>query len=200
MDEQNDQTQFSLLSLCWLTLAVAMLLSYAQSLGAGSIWMLFIYVSIGVSVGVLVGAVSGKWHDCIFWSLLMNQLVYLAVAGGRLPNDAVFYGWAIIGAVAGALSAIPWPSNIWIGSTMIAFICSLLMVGSLVRFGYKIEGLVLFDVVCAFAVGTILRPFIQFLVWFQRHSKQPRIALASWLAISILVGNYLVPIVGGVQR
>ncbi|MEN9648897.1 MAG: hypothetical protein RLZ17_938, partial [Actinomycetota bacterium] len=46
----------------------------------------------------------------------------------------------------------------------------------------------------------LLRPFIEILGWFERHSKAPRAVLAAWLSICVLVGNMLVPILAGVVK
>lgn len=70
-----------------------------------------------------------------------------------------------------------------------------LLLGYAIRLGQEAVWQALAYSLFVLAIGlTIL------LQWFERESRQPRFVLASWLAISVLIGNLLVPILGGVQR
>ena len=39
-----------------------------------------------------------------------------------------------------------------------------------------------------------------FLQYLERKTKQPRVVLAVWLTLVFLMGNFFVPVIGGVQR
>lgn len=194
------KNQFSLQSIFWLTVALSLLFSYARYLGGDALQQAMIFSLMGLAVGCLLGPLVGNWQDSIFWALLMTLLAYLATAGGRLPNLAVFYGWGLVGAFCGSMSLVKQPVNLIAGAILMGALSSLVMVATLCCFGEPLKGLVLFDVGSAAVIGAILRPFLHYLQWFEKQSSQPRVIMASWLAISVLIGNFLVPILGGVER
>ena len=113
---------------------------------------------------------------------------------------AVFYGWGLIGSVSGALSILRAPKNQIAGALVMGALSCLVMVAMLICFRFPLNGIVYFDIGSAAILGAILRPFLQFLHWFEKQSGQPRFVLASWLTISVLIGNFLVPVIGGVAR
>ncbi|MEQ1830812.1 MAG: hypothetical protein ABL921_32980, partial [Pirellula sp.] len=95
-------SQFSLQTMFWLMIALALLLVYANSLGREEVGHAVFYMAVSLSAGRVIGLITQRWNDSLFWSLMMTLLAYLAVAGGRLPTVAIVYGWGIIGAVSGA--------------------------------------------------------------------------------------------------
>ena len=48
--------------------------------------------------------------------------------------------------------------------------------------------------------GATLRPVGDFLKWFESRIGNPRVVLAAWLAICVMVSNMLVPVLAGVSR
>lgn len=184
----------------WVTSAIALLLGYAIRIGPQAVQEGVLYCGFVLLFGALFGSLAHRWKDALFWSALATLLAYLAVAGGHLPNAAVGYGWGAVGAICGAAGGVRWPKNEWLGTIMSGLLAVLAMLASLIALRESITALVGFDVACAGAIGVIFRPFIRFLQWFETQSKQPRIVLASWLAVTILIGNFLVPIIGGVHR
>ena len=196
----NRRNQFSLSSLVWITAALALLFSYARWLGADALKQAMIFAAFGSIIGVGIGWMIGNWQDSLFWSLLLTLLAYLAVAGGRLPNEAVLYGWGIIGSVCGAMSMLTIPKNQVLAAVLMGVVSCLTMVATIGCFRFPFTSLVLFDIGTAAILGAILRPFLNLLQWFEKQSGQPRVLLASWLTISVLIGNFLVPVLGGVNR
>ena len=196
----TSRNQFSLSSLLWITTALAMLLSYARWLGADSLQQAMIFAAFASAIGLGVGWLIGNWRDCFFWSLLMTLLAYLAVAGGRLPNVAVFYGWGIIGAICGSMSVLAVPKNQLLAAILMGTVSCLAMIVTVAAFRFPFTELVMFDVGSAALLGAMFQPFLHFLQWFEKRSGQPRVLLASWLTISVLIGNFLVPVLGGVDR
>ena len=196
----TSRSQFSLSSLLWITAALAMLLSYARWLGADSLQQAMIFAAFASAIGLGFGWLIGNWRDCFFWSLLMTLLAYFAVAGGRLPNVAIVYGWGTIGAICGAMSVLAVPKNQLLAAILMGVVSCLTMIVTIAAFRFPFTQLVLFDVVSAAFLGVVLQPFLQFLQWFEMRSGQPRALLASWLTISVMIGNFLVPVLGGVER
>ncbi len=192
--------QFTLKELMWATTAVACLLAYAGRLGGNSINLGIAYASFATGSGIAFGVASRNLKDALFWSFLTTLLVYMAVAGGRLPSAAVGYGWGIVGALPGAINGIRFPKSLWLGSVLSAFLGLCGFTWCMRWLGQPLDSSVAFDLACALVVAALLRPFIQFLQWFETQSRQPRIVLAAWLTLSIVIGNLLVPIVAGVQR
>ncbi len=198
--DSNLARQFSMQSLLWMTTALAVLLAYARSLGAETLTQAVVYAVVGFMAGVFFGLATGKWSDGLFWSGLTTLLVFVAVAGGRLPNAGVGYGWAMVGAICGGMAGTRLPSHIWLGTALSAAAASLAIMFTVASLGYPWDGSIAFDVGCAAVVGGLLRPFIEFLMRLDAASQQPKVVLTAWLTISILIGNWLVPILAGVQR
>jgi len=200
IEDGPSRNQFSISSMLWITAALASLLSYARWLGADSLQHAMIFAAIASAIGLGFGWLIGNWRDCFFWSLLMTLLTYLAVAGGRLPNVAVFYGWGIIGAICGSMSVMTVPKNRLLASMLMGIVSCLAMIATIAAFRFPFTELILFDVGLSALLGAMFQPFLHFLQWFEKRSRQPRILLASWLTISVLIGNVLVPVLGGVER
>ncbi len=202
MTETTHRNQFSLLSRMWITTAMALVFSYARWVGGDALQQAIVFTVMGTVIGLTVGWLIGDTKNCLFWSLLMTLLAYLAVAGGRLPNAAVLYGWGIVGAFCGAMSVLTVPKNQFLAAILMGIVGCLAMIGTIACFptSFPLEPLLLFDVASAAIVGALLRPFLSFLRWFELRSRQPRVILASWLTISVLIGNFLVPVLAGVKR
>jgi hypothetical protein len=211
-DDPNDQwldkgdpaetrsNQFSLGTILWSTLAVGLFLGYASWLGPKEVTHAVIFATIGSGVGVVLGLVNRRFLDTLFWSLFVTMLAFLAVAGGRLTAEAVFYGWGVVGAFSGGLSACEKPRAYWARTLFMGSVSGLAMYVMIKQLHGDLTGLLWFDVASAFVVGAILAPFIGFLNWFEKESRQPRILLAAWLTICVLIGNMLVPVLTGVSR
>jgi hypothetical protein len=198
--KESTDRQFTLQSLLWTTTAVACLLAYANRLGGNAISLGIAYAIFAIVTGSLVGFASRNLKDAMFWSCLTTLLVYLAVAGGRLPNAAVGYGWGMVGSACGAINGIRFPKAIWLG-TVFSAVVGLSGLAACIRWlGQSLDSSVAFDLACALIVAAMLRPSIQYLQWFETRSRQPRFVLAAWLTLSIVVGNLLVPILAGVER
>ncbi len=201
MDRSPDERQqIALRDVLWITTAVAFVLGYARTLGQSALMQAVVYATLAVSVGCVVGWVGRNMRDGLFWSAVMALLAYVAVAGGRLPNSAVVIGWGAVGAACGALAGVRLPTSAWLGSWTSAACGLLLMAGCIVVAGHSLSWLLMLDVVAAALIGCLLRPFITFLQWFEQRSRQPRVVLVSWLTLTVVIGNALVPILGGVQR
>lgn len=192
--------QFSLQSLLWTTTAVACLLAYASRLGGNAIQLGTAYAIFAIVSGSAIGLAARNLKDAMFWSCLTTLLVYMAVAGGRLPNDAVGFGWGIVGASCGAINGVRFPKALWLGILLSGAIGLSGLASCICWLGQPLDSSVAFDLACALIVSAMLRPFIQYLQWFETQSRQPRFVLAAWLTLSIVVGNLLVPILAGVQR
>lgn len=192
--------QFSLQSLLWTTTAVAGLLAYASRLGGNAIQLGIAYAIFAMITGSAVGLAARNIKDSLFWSCLTTLLVYMAVAGGRLPNDAVGYGWGIAGAACGAINGVRFPQTLWLGTLFSGAVGLSGLAGCIRWLGQPLDNSVAFDLACALVLAAMLRPFIQYLQWFELQSRQPRYVLAAWLTLAIVVGNLLVPILAGVQR
>ncbi len=183
-----------------LITAIALLLAYSRRLGDIQLMQAFVFAGFALIIGGLFGLLARQLGSGLLWAVLTSLLVYLAVAGGRLPNDAVIYGWGMVAAICGASNGVRWPIPDWICGAISAGLAGVAMWGTLLAFGVKIEGYIWFDVVCAIVIGVVLTPAIRFLQWFQKESQQPAFVLAAWLSAAVLLGNLLVPILGGLPR
>ena len=190
----------SLSAVFWTTTAVALLLAHAIRLGDQALYQACVYTGFVVLSGMLLGGVSGDWKNAFFWGALYALLAYLAVAGGHLTQASIGIGWGLVGAFVGGLEGVQLiPNRFWgtVASILSAMLAMVLVIAVMRE---SFSGLAQFDVLCAGVVGFLLRPFTTLLLWYERESKQPRLLLVAWLATSVLVGNFLVPILGGVQR
>ena len=204
MDEalptRPNQQQLSLASLLWVTVASAMLLAYAKNLGSSTLVMLGFYTAFVFVCSLIAGQLSGKFADAFYWSSLVSLLAFLAVAGGTLPDPSIGIGWGLVGAACGVSVGLGVPRNMWLGIVFAAILGLLSMLVVVACHRVRITELIAFDVGCAALVGALLRPFVDFLRWFESRSGNPRLVLAAWLAICVMVGNMLVPILAGTHR
>lgn len=192
--------QFTLKTILWSTTALALLLGYARSFGQEILWLAVAYSLTALFAGLAIGVVNRNWKEGLFWSSLTTLMAFIAVAGGHLPNAAVGFGWGAVGAICGAVCGVQLPKSMWLGCLLSGALGALCMAVIVRGMGMPLDGLVMFDIVCAALVGVLLRPFIQYLQWFEQQSLQPRILLVSWLTVCMLVGNWLVPVIAGVSR
>lgn len=197
---QNRDSQISLRSIFWVMTAGAILLAYAQSLGPLAVHQAIVYSSVAIVTGGVVGLLFRRIKDAIYWSGLISCMAYLAIAGGRLPTDAIVYAWAVLAAVAGAVSGVIFPRKLWLTMTGMSFFGAGVMTLFLKIYGVPMTDLVKFDVYCAVGIGAAI-PAAVFAIMFS-ESKYPcsRWIMAAWLSMSVMVGNMLVPVLGGVQR
>jgi hypothetical protein len=201
----NDATeirsnQLTLSGILWVTTALAMLLGYAARLGQEAIWQAVAYTVFVLVCGTTIGTFQRDWKNALFWGGLYAMLAFLAVAGGRLPHPSIALGWGLVGAAVGSCVGTNLPKNFLLGMITSAVLGWLAMAIVVLAMKQPLSGMIAFDTLVAALVGALLKPFTLLLQWFDRESRQPRFVLASWLAISVLIGNFLVPILGGVQR
>ncbi|GAB5403776.1 MAG: hypothetical protein Aurels2KO_20070 [Aureliella sp.] len=197
---QLKSNQYSVANILYLMTCAAAIIAYAKAIGESATFQLVVYIVAAICFGGLIGFFRRSWSNGMFWATLTNLLVFLAVAGGRLPSEAVTIAWGIVGGVCGALCGVELPARVvWRGVSM-CVVAPVVMVCSLRVLSQAIEGLVWFDVVCTAPIGVVLCLGIAFLQRFESESGHPRYAMAAWLSACVLLGNVLVPIIGGVQR
>ncbi len=192
--------QLSILDDFWLTTVVAAILAYARTWGEATVQQAIVYMVLVLVLGGIIGLIAGQLKDALFWSGLTCLVVFIATAGGRLPSTGVLMGWGTVGALCGAQAGVGWPSRWWLAIPVSAILGLVGMLLTLVSLSEPFTGLVQFDLGTAAVVGTILYPFLRFLQGLERRLKQPRVVLTAWLTLVFLLGNELVPTIGGVQR
>jgi len=114
--------------------------------------------AFATAIGLGVGWLIENWRDYFFWSLLMTLLAYLAVAGGILPNVAVFYGWGIIGAICGSMSVLAVPKNQLLAAILMGVASCLAMIVTVAGFRFPFTQIVMFDVGLAALLGAMFQP------------------------------------------
>jgi hypothetical protein len=196
----ESQNQFSLRSILWLMLAVGLYLGYASWLGPSEVVRAVVFALMSCGIGIALGLINRKLIDTLFWSTFVSMLAFLAVAGGRLTVDAVSYGWGVLGALVGGISVFDKPTALLVRMSLMSVVGGIAMYLMIQVLHGRFNELLWFDVGSAFVLGAMLAPFIGFLRWFENESKQPRILLAAWLTICVLIGNVLVPVLTGVSR
>lgn len=199
-----EQRQISIRDLLWNTTALALWLAYARSLGDRALEQAVVTLLMVLVAGSVVGGFSGQFKNALYWSAVLALLAFLAVAGGRLPHEAVMLGWSAVGAGCGAVAGAYYGRNstrsVMIGTLGSGLLGLVLMLSTLWVAGQPWTGLLAFDVACAAVVGWLVWPFIQFLRFFQQRAGLPLSLVAAWLTITVLLGNLLVPVLAGVAR
>jgi hypothetical protein len=193
-------SQFTLRSWFWLTIALALLFYYAQSLGQRTLQQAAVFVIMALINGSFFGLIARRFTDGIFWSILICLLGFLATAGGRVPYLSLFYGWGLVGAVCGGISVLPRPRRWWTSSILMALASVIAMSICVGWFGDEVGILIGFDLIAAACVGAALAPFLMMLKLFEARTKQSKIVMAAWLVLSVILGNYLITLLSNVGR
>ena len=192
--------QLGLASFFWVTAASAMLLTYAQKIGPVAIQQLIVYTVFVIFASSVATLWTKRWNEAFYWSALYALLGFLAIAGSSMVNPNVAFGWGVVGAACGAFASSRVPRNLWLSVPVSGFIGLAGMWSVILILGEQANWLVLLDVFAAMLIGAGLKPLTEILRWAENRSSKHRIVLASWLAMSVIVGNLLVPILAGVQR
>ena len=192
--------QLSIASLFWITTALALLLGHAVKQGSDAILQGSLTVGFVLVCGLIVGSIRRDWNNAFFWGGLYGMLAFLAIAGGRLPHWSVGIGWGLVGASVGSCAGTNLPRAFIPAMVFCAALGALAMAVVVLTMRQDLSGMILFDTIIAAIVGGLIKPFTMLLHWIEKESGQPRFVLASWLAICMLIGNYLVPVLSGVER
>ncbi len=132
----------------------------------------------------------------MFWTGLIVVEAFLAVAGLRVLAYSQGLGWGMVGAVCGGFCAANLMHHRLWGSLVSGLLGMLSMIGVFLAFREPLDLERGLDIVGAFFVGLVLWHFVAFMRWFQKTSRQPRVVLAAWLTLSVLIGNYAVSLGG----
>ena len=197
---ETSRSQVRLSDILWTTTAIAIVLAYARSLGDRTVLQAVFYSFAVLLFGCSLGLMARRLKDGLYWSGLIALLAFVAVAGGTLPSEAIAVGWGIVGALCGAMSGIQVPRNRILGTLASGILAGGAMAAAVIMAGQSMTPLIRFDIYCAIGVGLLIRVFVDFMLWLEVQVNHPRVVLASWLTLAFVVGNFLVPIVGGVQR
>jgi hypothetical protein len=98
--------QFTLSTLLWVTLIVAIALAYLRSFGTEASLSGFVVVGIGLCVGAANGWVARRPADAIYWSLLGAFAAYVFTQGVAISHWTAQLGWALPGAAAGGCAGV----------------------------------------------------------------------------------------------
>lgn len=192
--------QFSLLTLLWCMLAWMLLLAYAKTTGRQGPVQASVFMALGFGAGLLVGLFAGRIRERLYWASLISVLAFLAVAGGSLRDAGVFYGWGVVGAIWGSFFPSRKPKSWWKRSFWFAAIGGAGMLESNIVINRFVSPEGWFDISAAMFIGALLGPLSKTAVLFEVKNKYFKIVLMGCLVTSVLIGNWLVPILGGVTR
>src|SRR5687768_16245549 len=99
--------QFTIRSLLWFTLSIAMVLAFVRPADPQLLPMALAAAASGMIVGTLLGWRFNRVFDGIFWSLLSLSLATICIAGQPASSTAGWaqvVGWPHAGALAGAIA------------------------------------------------------------------------------------------------
>lgn len=181
-------------------LAWTLLLAYARTTGQKGPVQATVFMALGSGTGLLVGFIAGRIPERLYWASLISILAFLAVAGGSLNDTGVFYGWGVVGSIWGALFPSRKPKNPWKRSVLFAALGGAGMLESNLLINRLVSPEGWFDVSAAMFIGALLGPLSKTAVLFDAKNKNLKIVLVGCLVVSVLIGNWLVPILGGVNR
>jgi hypothetical protein len=181
-------------------LAWILLLAYARTTGRQGPVQATIFMSLGLGAGVIAGLIAGRMSERLYWASLISILAFLAIAGGSLNDKGVFYGWGVVGSMWGAIFPSRKPKDWWKRCVLFAALggAGMLECNWVINRWVSPEGW--FDISAAMFIGALLGPLSKTAVLFDAKNKNLRIVLVGCLVVSVLIGNWLVPILGGVNR
>jgi ABC-type enterochelin transport system permease subunit len=179
--------QFTIRSLLWFTLSVAMVLAFVRptsgrllpiALGAGC---------CGVALGTVLGWTSRRIGEAVYWSVLAMSLAVIFLAGQWYLTTAQSLGWPLVGVVAGAIAgAIP-PGRLRqkLAACTLAGTLPMLVLVSL-RPVLEHWG----DVVLAALVSGLLASLSELFAWARTRYRTSYGAWAAALVLAVILGNW----------
>ena len=180
----------------WLMMSIGVTLAYLRIFHISESVMGLAAVAIGLFVGSSAGIAYGRVGSSTYWALVGALSAFLCAVGQPIYHPSFLFGWMLVGASAGAISAVLGPSKP-LRSILIA---SLAGVGILSGFVFGFVGLVaeaLLEVACAGIAGGLLSAVVQVTYWLERRGDLPRYVSTTGLLLAVIVGNlvarFLIP-------
>lgn len=186
--------QFGLPAAMWTTFVIGLSLAYLRTLGEYSVFSNGVLAIAGAAMlGIVVGSCCGRIKDATYWSLMITTAAYLSVAGDKTSGSAFHFAWASVGAAAGCVSGAAAASRMKtriIGASLAA---GAVMLSFSAAFPGHVD--MVFDLISAPLIGGLVGVLVQIILWVESNSNSPRYVTASWLLLSVIGGNLLVPVV-----
>lgn len=198
-DHRPAGLQFSISAILWLTATVGMVLAYLRAFeekdgndalpGLAS-------VGLGLVVGLIAAAITRRWADAIYWSVIGATATFLCAAGYELYAPSFRFGWMLVGAVAGAGAGVTAPGKP-IRSMLVGGLGGGAVLGAFAvaipRF--RVESLL--EVGVAIIGGALLGGVVEAICWVESRRRIPRYITAAGLVFAVIAGNvsakFLIP-------
>ena len=181
--------QFTIRSLLWFTLSVAMVLAFVRPVNERLLPIALGAALVGVVAGVLVGWPFGRACEGVYWSLLSMALATICIAGqphlGTIGMVQMI-GWPLVGAMAGAFAGAL-PSD-WTRRKLAAcVVAGVLPLAVLTSLRLTLEQA--WDLAFAAIVSTLLAVLSGVFTWARARYRTSYGAWAAALVLAVILGN-----------
>lgn len=182
--------QFTIRSLLWFTLTLAMVLAFVRPANERLLPITLAAAVCGTVMGTLIGWQFSRVFNGIFWSLLALSLATICLAGQpslTTVNWAQVVGWPHAGALAGAIAgALPtaWQRTKLVACAAVAALP--LTVLASFQLTWELWG----DAALAAIVGMLLVFLSDLFTWARARYHTSYGAWAAALVLAVILGNW----------
>jgi hypothetical protein len=189
-----EPVQFTLVTLLWLTLTIAIALAYLRSFGERACVAGVIAVGLSLGIGALIGGLVRRPVSAVYWSLLEGFFAYLCTQGVAIPHWSGHFAWACAGAAAGACAGVIKGERpllrMLVGGVAGGAAMAPYVAGYLYWTGESLP-----DLLVAPVSGALLAAVIEACLWVERRwpLKQARNLFAASLMLLVIAANMVAP-------
>jgi len=199
----SPKKQFGIAAMFWITFIIGLVIAYLDQLGSSpdrehrfspeseSMMLVgaLVAIAIGGAIGFVIGKLTGKLSDAMFWGTLVAAFGYISTA--PIPGYIVGHrlAWASVGAVSGAIGATMFLNRWWIRALACALGGGVPMIIYYFVGGNRLSHDVRIDMNAAPFIGVCVCAFVSGLLWLESKQKMPRYITATWLMVSVILGN-----------
>jgi hypothetical protein len=177
--------QFTIRSLLWFTLTVAMVLAYIRPTESRHVTNLVVASGAALIAGLAAGAFTKRVFDAIFGAFLGLTLVAIIIAGQPDVDVPSAMGWGMVGAFCGAFAGAISPTRPLLSLSVCAVIGLLLMLGTAPD-----RRNAWIDVILAPIAAASLSGLYILFTWARARYHTSYGAWAAALVLAVILGNW----------
>ena len=179
--------QFTIRSLLWLMVSVAMVLAFVRPAGWRHQETVFIGLGFGVAYAAALGWAVGRVYEVLYWTLLTFALAVVCLAGQFNVSAEQVNAWSSLAIVVGGLAGAIRPGKM--GFKVVASAGAGLL-GMLLILGWSLSLEDLGDLGLALVVSCAIPILADLFTWARARYHTSYGAWAASLVLAVILGNW----------